>query len=87
MPMVVVGFARGSLFQPALDRSHAKAHPFGDFFDFGHMPALRYHLLIAIIPLGLMSRVGLAVSSHQGWRWFHGLGVFGCFFLGPLAFP
>ncbi len=86
MAVMVVGFNIGSLFEPALDRSDAETYSFGDLFDFGSLLSQRYHLLIAIIPLGLMSRVGLAISSQQGWRGLHGLGVFGCFFLGLLAF-
>ncbi len=54
MLMVVVGFNIPSLRKPALDRSSSQTNPLGDLFGLHPLLMERHHLLIALIPLGLV---------------------------------
>src|SRR5438105_4226120 len=55
MPMVVVRFLILSLREPALDRSSPQTHSIGDLFGLHPELSECYHLLIALIALGLVS--------------------------------
>ena len=53
--VMVVGFHIGFLCQPALDRPSSQADAPGDFLDFHPLLAQGHHVLVALIPLRLMS--------------------------------
>src|SRR5215472_16893964 len=65
MPMMVVGFHILTLCEPSLDRSPSQANPLGDLFDLHPLLTQRYHLLIALIPLGLVRGVRLSIRSDE----------------------
>src|SRR6266487_407613 len=72
---MIVGFRIVIRGQPALDGSCAQADSFGNLFDLHPLLVESYHLLIAFIPLRLMSRVGLPIGGRKGQqRLFWNLG-------------
>src|SRR5438876_8477406 len=54
MLMVVVRFHIFSLREPPLNGSHSQADPLGDLFGLHPLLMERHHLLVALIPLGLV---------------------------------
>src|SRR6266567_2530376 len=66
MLMVVVRFHILSLCEPALNGSHSQPDTLGDLFDLHPLLMERHHLLVALIPLGLVRRVRLSIRGHKG---------------------
>lgn len=54
MAVMVVGFDRGSVCEPALNRSPAETHTLGNILDFCPLLSEGYYLLIAVIAFCLM---------------------------------
>src|SRR3989442_3282370 len=66
--MMVVGFSIRFLCQPSLDRPPSQADSLGDLLDLHPLLAQCHYLLIAIIPLSLVSRVGPSITGEEGQR-------------------
>src|SRR5258708_19705069 len=64
--VMVVGFRILVRRKPALDSSCTQTNSLRDLLDLHPLLTQRHHVLVAIIPLSLVSRVGLSISGQKG---------------------
>src|SRR5713226_8599662 len=64
--VMVVGFRILVRGKPALDSSCTQTNSLRDLLDLHPLLTQRHHVLVAIIPLSLVSRVGLSISGQKG---------------------